>query len=85
MLHSALSAFMDALHLLLRNQVEKRALLENLDCVILCLDETIDGGCVFCGGFFFSNSCVLLMVCWSAWLARVELSLRQTRRRSLRG
>lgn len=46
MLHSALSAFMDALHLLLRNQVEKRAVLENLDCVILCLDETIDDGYV---------------------------------------
>ena len=46
MLHAALSAFMDALHLLLRNQVEKRAVLENLDCVILCLDETIDDGCV---------------------------------------
>jgi coatomer subunit zeta len=44
MLHSALSAFMDALHVLLRNQVEKRAVLENLDCVILCLDETIDDG-----------------------------------------
>ena len=47
MLHSALSAFMEAVHLLLRNQVEKRAVLENLDCVILCLDETIDDGCVF--------------------------------------
>ena len=47
MLHSALNAFMDAIHLLLRNQVEKRAVLENLDCVILCLDETIDDGCVF--------------------------------------
>lgn len=46
MLQSALSAFMDAIHLLLRNQVEKRAVLENLDCVILCLDETIDDGCV---------------------------------------
>jgi len=46
MLHSALSAFMEAMNLLLRNQVEKRALLENLDCVILCLDETIDDGCV---------------------------------------
>jgi coatomer subunit zeta len=44
MLHSALSAFMDALHQLLRNQVEKRAMLENLDCVMLCLDETIDDG-----------------------------------------
>ena len=55
MLHSALNAFMDAIHLLLRNQVEKRALLENLDCVILCLDETIDDGCVFC--FFLKSLC----------------------------
>ena len=47
MLHSALSAFMEAVNLLLRNQVEKRAVLENLDCVILCLDETIDDGYVF--------------------------------------
>jgi hypothetical protein len=53
MLHSALSAFMDAIHLLLRNQVEKRAVLENLDCVILCLDETIDDGCVLRSGSFF--------------------------------
>jgi hypothetical protein len=46
MLHSALSAFMEAINLLMRNQVEKRAVLENLDCAILCLDETIDVGCV---------------------------------------
>jgi len=46
MLYSALTAFMDAVHLLLRNQVEKRAVLENLDCVILCLDETIDDGII---------------------------------------
>jgi hypothetical protein len=46
MLYSGLTAFMDAAHLLLRNQVEKRAVLENLDCVILCLDETIDDGYV---------------------------------------
>lgn len=44
MLYSALTAFSDAVHLLLRNQVEKRAVLENLDMVILCLDETIDDG-----------------------------------------
>lgn len=47
MLHSALVAFTDALHMLLRNQVEKRGVLENLDLVLLCLDETIDDGCVF--------------------------------------
>jgi hypothetical protein len=44
MLYSALTAFSDAVHLLLRNQVEKRAVLENLDMVLLCLDETIDDG-----------------------------------------
>jgi len=54
MLHSALLAFMDAIHILLRNQVEKRAVLENLDCVILCLDETIDDGWVP-PSFFFSS------------------------------
>ena len=46
MLHAALVAFSDALSMLLRNQVEKRALLENLDLVLLCLDETIDDGYV---------------------------------------
>ncbi|OJT06496.1 hypothetical protein TRAPUB_2655 [Trametes pubescens] len=46
MLHSALVAFSDAVHMLLRNQVEKRGVLENLDIVLLCLDETIDDGYV---------------------------------------
>jgi coatomer subunit zeta len=66
MLHSALSAFMDAIHLLLRNQVEKRALLENLDCVILCLDETIDDGWVF----LFFVLCIMLTVCRFVCVAR---------------
>jgi hypothetical protein len=39
-----LNAFNDAVSMLLRNQVEKRALLENLDVVLLALDETIDNG-----------------------------------------
>ena len=46
MINTALSAFSDAVHILLRNQVEKRAVLENLDLVLLCLDETIDDGYV---------------------------------------
>ena len=46
MINTALSAFSDAAHMLLRNQVEKRAVLENLDLVLLCLDETIDEGYV---------------------------------------
>lgn len=46
MLQTTLSAYYDAVSLLLRHQVEKRAILENLDLVTLCLDETVDDGCV---------------------------------------
>lgn len=46
MLNTALQAFFDAVSLLLRNQIEKRSVLENLDMVLLCLDETIDDGFV---------------------------------------
>ena len=46
MLSSVLGAFYDAVALLLRHQVEKRAILENLDLVVLALDETIDNGSV---------------------------------------
>lgn len=44
MLQSALNAFHEAVSLLLRHQVEKRSVLENLDLVVLALDETIDDG-----------------------------------------
>lgn len=44
MLHAALTSFADALSMLLRNSLEKRGVLENLDLVLLCLDETIDDG-----------------------------------------
>lgn len=44
MTHAALVGFTDALSLLLRGQVEKRAILENLDLTLLALDETIDEG-----------------------------------------
>ncbi|GAA5887839.1 hypothetical protein JCM6882_000772 [Rhodosporidiobolus microsporus] len=46
MLHTALVAFYDAVALLLRHQVEKRSILENLDLVVLALDEAIDDGIV---------------------------------------
>lgn len=46
MLYSALSSLTDALTMLLRNALEKRAVLENLDLVLLCLDETVDDGYV---------------------------------------
>ena len=40
----ALNPFHDALPVLLRNQIERRAVLENYNLTILCLDETIDDG-----------------------------------------
>ncbi|KAF7323795.1 Coatomer subunit zeta [Mycena kentingensis (nom. inval.)] len=46
MLSTALNNFVDALTLLMRNQIEKRGVLENLDLVLLCLDETIDDGII---------------------------------------
>ena len=46
MVNTTLSAFSDAMHTLVRNQVEKRAVLGNLDLVLLCLCETIDDGYV---------------------------------------
>ncbi|KAL0955637.1 hypothetical protein HGRIS_001870 [Hohenbuehelia grisea] len=46
MISSALSALTDALQMLLRNQLEKRGVLENLDLVLLCLDETLDDGII---------------------------------------
>jgi len=46
LLSSALTSLTDAFILLLRNQLEKRAVLENLDLVLLCLDETIDDGII---------------------------------------
>jgi len=46
MLYAALTSFTDALTMLLRNPLEKRGVLENLDLVLLCLDETIDDGFV---------------------------------------
>jgi hypothetical protein len=44
MLSVALGALTDALTMLLRNSLEKRGVLESLDLVLLCLDETIDDG-----------------------------------------
>ena len=35
---------MDTLTMLLQNSLKKRGVLENLDLVLLCLDETIDDG-----------------------------------------
>lgn len=45
MISLALNSLTDSLTMLLRNSLEKRGILENLDLVLLCLDETIDDGC----------------------------------------
>mgnify|MGYP003714375487 CR=1 FL=1 len=44
MLSSLMSAIFDSISLLLRGQVEKRAILENLDLVTLAVDECVDDG-----------------------------------------
>lgn len=44
MLNQTLSAFFDAVNLLLRGAVEKRNVLESLDLVLLAADETVDDG-----------------------------------------
>ncbi|XP_008804258.1 coatomer subunit zeta-2 isoform X1 [Phoenix dactylifera] len=49
-LASVLQGFCDAVGLLLspfsRNDVEKRTALENLDLILLCIDEIVDGGII---------------------------------------
>ncbi|KAG9284486.1 hypothetical protein G9A89_014090 [Geosiphon pyriformis] len=44
LLSNILNAFYDAVSSLLRQQVEKRSIMDNLDLVVLALDETIDDG-----------------------------------------
>ncbi|CAH1775429.1 unnamed protein product [Owenia fusiformis] len=43
---SVLNAFYDAISQILRKNVEKRALLENLDATFLAMDEICDGGII---------------------------------------
>ncbi|ONM55588.1 Coatomer subunit zeta-2 [Zea mays] len=43
-LASVLHGFSDSVGLLLRGDVEKRTALENLDLILLCIDEIVDGG-----------------------------------------
>ncbi|KAK1324241.1 Coatomer subunit zeta-1 [Acorus calamus] len=45
-LASVLQGFYDAIGLLLRNSVDKRTALENLDLILLCIDEIVDGGII---------------------------------------
>ncbi|GER26020.1 coatomer subunit zeta-1 [Striga asiatica] len=45
-LASVLQGFFDAVDILLRANVDKREALENLDLILLCIDEIVDGGIV---------------------------------------
>ncbi|KAF5466411.1 hypothetical protein F2P56_016337 [Juglans regia] len=45
-LATVLQGFFDVVALLLRNNVDKREALENLDLILLCLDEIVDGGII---------------------------------------
>ncbi|KAF4398181.1 hypothetical protein G4B88_019902 [Cannabis sativa] len=45
-LSTVLQGFFDAVSLILRNTVDKREALENLDLILLCLDEIVDGGII---------------------------------------
>lgn len=45
-LATVLQGFYDAITLLLRNNVDQREALENLDLILLCLDEIVDGGII---------------------------------------
>ncbi|CAI9767142.1 unnamed protein product [Fraxinus pennsylvanica] len=45
-LATVLQGFFDAVTLILRNNVEQREALENLDLILLCLDEIVDGGMI---------------------------------------
>ncbi|CAI5498950.1 unnamed protein product [Closterium sp. Naga37s-1] len=45
-LSTVLTAFFEAVSHLLRGNVEKKTVLENLDLVLLCLDELVDGGVI---------------------------------------
>eukprot|EP01117_Protostelium_nocturnum_P005431 TRINITY_DN1968_c0_g1_i2.p1 TRINITY_DN1968_c0_g1~~TRINITY_DN1968_c0_g1_i2.p1 ORF type:complete len:174 (-),score=51.60 TRINITY_DN1968_c0_g1_i2:66-587(-) len=45
-LSSVLNALYDAISTLLKNQIDKRTLLENLDYILLALDELVDQGII---------------------------------------
>ncbi|KAL2462454.1 Coatomer subunit zeta-1 [Forsythia ovata] len=45
-LATVLQGFFDAVTLILRSNVEQREALENLDLILLCLDEIVDGGMI---------------------------------------
>ncbi|XP_051133777.1 coatomer subunit zeta-2-like isoform X4 [Andrographis paniculata] len=43
-LASVLQGFLEAVGIILKGSVDKREILENLDLILLCVDEIVDGG-----------------------------------------
>lgn len=55
---SVLNCFYDSVSQILRKNVEKRIVLENLDIVMLAMDEICDGGFVFIVFIFSKLNCL---------------------------
>uniref|UniRef100_A0A8C7T5N9 Coatomer subunit zeta n=1 Tax=Oncorhynchus mykiss TaxID=8022 RepID=A0A8C7T5N9_ONCMY len=55
MLMSVLNCLFDSLSQMLRKNVERRALLENMEGLFLAVDEIVDGGCVFSSSMSFDS------------------------------
>lgn len=53
---------------LLRGNADKKEALENLDLILLCLDEIVDGGYVIC---FFVRSCLFYFIILKFFLKSV--------------
>ena len=72
-----LNAFYDAISQMLRKNVEKRALMDNLDGVVSIVDEIVDGGwvSVFIFSLLFSYiSCIFARIWFSAKSFSLTLS-----------
>jgi len=46
MLYNFMNSFIDTLNILLKNQVEKRIIMDNMDVVFLAIDECLDEGII---------------------------------------
>jgi hypothetical protein len=46
MIASVLNAFYDAVSIVLKSQIERRTILEQMDSIVLALDEVIDNGII---------------------------------------
>lgn len=57
---SVLNCLYDSISLILKKNVEKRAVLDNLDIIMLAFDEICDGGCVTICAFVYTYSLIVI-------------------------